>query len=88
MAAFQNYKSGVFDNATCGTKLDHGVLVVGYTADYYIVKNSWGPTWGEAGNGRQPHSRPLSIDHPLAAPFEHPPPFDHRRRDIFFRCCI
>ena len=40
--AFQHYKSGVFDNATCGTKLDHGVLVVGYTADAFIVKNSWG----------------------------------------------
>jgi hypothetical protein len=25
------------------------VLLVGFTADYYIVKNSWGPTWGEKG---------------------------------------
>ena len=30
----------------CGEKLDHGVLIVGMTADAYIVKNSWGPTWG------------------------------------------
>lgn len=36
--AFQHYKSGVFD-APCGTKLDHGVLVVGYDADSYTVKN-------------------------------------------------
>jgi C1A family cysteine protease len=47
--AFQLYKSGVF-TGTCGTNLDHGVLVVGYgtdgTLDYYTVKNSWGPTWG------------------------------------------
>ena len=31
-AGFQNYKSGTSD-APCGTKLDHGVLVVGLTAD-------------------------------------------------------
>jgi C1A family cysteine protease len=50
--SFQLYKSGVF-TGTCGTNLDHGVLVVGYgtegTVDYYTVKNSWGPTWGSGG---------------------------------------
>ena len=45
---FQLYKSGVFTGA-CGTKLDHGVLAVGYTADYYIVKNSWSTSWGDGG---------------------------------------
>ena len=44
-AGFQHYASGVYDGA-CGTKLDHGVLVVGFTADYWIVKNSWGTAWG------------------------------------------
>lgn len=44
----QLYKSGVF-SATCGDSLNHGVLAVGYTSDAWIVKNSWGPTWGESG---------------------------------------
>ena len=39
--SFQNYKSGTL-SGVCGNKLDHGVLAVGYGADYWIVKNSWG----------------------------------------------
>jgi len=48
-SVFQHYKSGILDSRLCGKKLDHGVLAVGYGEGYFIVKNSWGPTWGDAG---------------------------------------
>uniref|UniRef100_A0A6P7GFN2 Cathepsin L-like proteinase n=1 Tax=Diabrotica virgifera virgifera TaxID=50390 RepID=A0A6P7GFN2_DIAVI len=43
------YKGGIFNKTTCGTTLDHGVTAVGYTDEYIIIKNSWGPDWGEDG---------------------------------------
>lgn len=50
--AFKWYKNGIITK-WCGTSIDHAVLLVGYGTDngidYWTIKNSWGPTWGENG---------------------------------------
>jgi len=49
---WQFYSKGIV-KSNCGTRLDHGVLVVGYGVEdktpYWIVKNSWGTRWGMEG---------------------------------------
>jgi len=51
---FQNYSTGIF-SAACASGVNHSVLVVGYGYNsttkqyYYLVRNSWGTSWGESG---------------------------------------
>ncbi|OAY68564.1 Ananain [Ananas comosus] len=50
---FQHYKRGVF-SGPCGTSLNHAITIIGYGQDssgkkFWIVRNSWGASWGERG---------------------------------------
>eukprot|EP01106_Pelomyxa_sp_JSP_P005026 TRINITY_DN17_c0_g2_i3.p1 TRINITY_DN17_c0_g2~~TRINITY_DN17_c0_g2_i3.p1 ORF type:complete len:185 (+),score=53.61 TRINITY_DN17_c0_g2_i3:1-555(+) len=54
LSSFQLYKTGIYCPAGCSTTaLDHAVTAVGQqtsaSGDYYIVKNSWGTSWGISG---------------------------------------
>ncbi len=41
------YSSGIYTD--CTTNIDHAVLLVGYTSNYWIIKNSWSTGWGVGG---------------------------------------
>jgi C1A family cysteine protease len=51
---YNSYSSGILTNAnSCGTSLDHAVIIVGWGqqngTEFFLVKNSWGSSWGENG---------------------------------------
>jgi KDEL-tailed cysteine endopeptidase len=48
------YKSGIISSSGCGTNINHAVNMIGYGTDangykYWLLKNSWGTSWGEKG---------------------------------------
>ena len=56
--SFQFYKSGIYQDMSCtGSDINHAILAVGYgdqgseATEYWIVKNSWGESWGNGGYG-------------------------------------
>jgi C1A family cysteine protease len=55
---FYSYSSGIYSHVSGKYSADHGVLLVGYDdrEEYFIVKNSWGLTWGEEGYFRIAYS--------------------------------
>jgi len=51
---FHHYTSGILNDKNCGSSTNHAIVAVGYGADskgqeYYLVRNSWGASWGEKG---------------------------------------
>jgi cathepsin L len=65
------YKEGVFDDSKSDHRdLNHAVVLEGYGTDeitgedFWLIRNSWGPTWGEGGRIRLKRVDPTTLDDP------------------------
>jgi hypothetical protein len=54
------YEGGILDSYNCTPKYSHAVIIIGYgeepsknprepPKEYFIIRNSWGSSWGEGG---------------------------------------
>ena len=59
---FAYYESGILTDLWCSNdQPNHAVLVVGYDEDSWILKNSWGTSWGEKGFVRLSRDTPCGL---------------------------
>jgi len=51
-ANWGRYSGGVYEggcSSSYSCSINHAVLAVGYDQDYWLIRNSWGASWGERG---------------------------------------
>ena len=66
-STFKDYSSGVMDFASCGSEINHAVVVSGYGTEedgteFWWVRNSWGPDWGLNGYIKLSRETKCAID--------------------------
>ena len=63
-----DYDLGVFSD--CVANLNHGVVLVGATDQYWKIKNSWGKSWGESGYIRLGRGNTCGVCNTASIPYQ------------------